>query len=179
MKYQLYIIALLLIHSLTFGQSKKYPVPPETDKLLFYIQRNHNANTIVYDANFDKTGKLNKDKPIDVYWLRYEEQGQKMELRSIEKWYAYGVDCKKTKPNTFDVKLVADKARKFTLVQTKSFKAVLITQINNKEAILNHMYIFAEETDFWPTVKYIELFGNEIQTGLRVYQKIIIDKDGI
>lgn len=52
---------------------------------LFYIQRNHNKNTVVYDANYKATGLLDQNKPINVYWIRYEEGGRSMELRAIEK----------------------------------------------------------------------------------------------
>ena len=79
------IVVVSLIGLPGYGQNEKYPVPLKTDKMLFYIQRNHNANTIIYDANFDKNGKLKESQPIEVYWKRYDEQGQRMELRTIEK----------------------------------------------------------------------------------------------
>jgi hypothetical protein len=179
---RLSLILLVLYTSVLYGyaQNKNYPVPPETNKRLFYIQRNHNANTIVYDARFDENGKLNEKEPIDVYWIRYEEQGQRMELRNIEKWYAYGVDCKKPEGKTFFiVELAADKKRTFYLHQTEKFKAVITTLISGKISVLKKMYIFADNSGVWPTVKYIELFGKDLNTGVKTYQKIIVDKDGI
>ncbi len=179
---RLSLILLALFTSALYGcaQNKNYPIPPKTAKRLFYIQRNHNANTIVYDANFDENGKLNEKEPIDVYWIRYDEQGQRMELRSIEKWYAYGVDCEKPEGKTFfNVELAADKERAFYLHQTGKFKAMITTLINGKISILEHMYIFADNSGVWPTVKYIELFGKDLKTGIKIYQKIIVDKDGI
>ncbi len=175
------IIVILLITSSwqTFAQKSEYPTPPRTNKLLFYIQRNHNANTIIYDANFDSNGNLLENEPIKVYWIRYEEHGQKMELRKIEKWYAYGVSCEKEKENTFSVKLAADKNKNFKLVQTEKFKAYISTKINGENSILKHMYIFAEETEFWPKVKYIEFFGKSIPDAKPNYQKIFIEQDGI
>ena len=160
-----------------YSQNEHYPVPPKTDKLLFYIQRNHNANTIIYDANFNLNGKLDSDEPIEVYWRRYDEQGQKMELRTIEKWYAYGVECHKEEehPDTYRVSLVAEKKKKFWLKQIADFEAVLLTKINNKLSRLEHLYIFADESGIWPKVKYIELFGSDIETGKKTYQKIIVN----
>ncbi len=179
---RLSLILWVLVFSALYGyaQNKNYPIPPKTAKSLFYIQRNHNANTIIYDANFDENGKLNEKEPIDVYWIRYDEQGQRMELRSIEKWYAYGVDCEKAEGETFfQLKLAADKKRAFYLHQTGTFKAVVTTLINGKTSVLEHMYIFADNSGVWPTVKYIELFGKDLKTGVKTYQKIIVDKDGI
>jgi len=168
-----------LFSPFAFSQNENYPVPPKTTERLFYIQRNHNANTIVYDANFDKNGKLIEDEPVEVYWIRYQEQGQRMELRTIEKWYAYGVDCEENENGSFKVELVADKNRAFYLQQTEPFKAIITTLINKKMAVLEHMYIFADNSGVWPTVKYIELFGSDLKTGTTTYEKIIVDKDGI
>jgi hypothetical protein len=169
-------LAVLGFCSSGFAQNENYPVPPETDQLLFYIQRNHNANTIVYDANFDENGLLIDNKPIDVYWRRYDEQGQRMELRSIEKWYAYGVDCQKNKNNSnYKVELVAEKERAFWLKQTDAFKAVLLTMINDKLSQVEHMYIFADNSGVWPKVKYIKLFGKDLQTGEKTSQTILIN----
>jgi len=98
MKLSIIISISLLSLTLAISQQNEiYPVPNKTKELLFYIQRNHNSNTIVYNANFDNVGNLIDHKPIDVFWIRYDEQGQRMELRTIEKMFAYGVECKKIK----------------------------------------------------------------------------------
>jgi len=99
-----------------------------------------------------------------------------MELRTTEKWYAYGLSCDEIEGKPYyNVKLVADKKRVFWLKQTDTFKAILITKIDNKLSRLEHMYIFADNSGILPKVKYIELFGNELSTGKKTYQKIIFD----
>ncbi|RLD60486.1 MAG: hypothetical protein DRI95_15485 [Bacteroidetes bacterium] len=172
------IITVLIISFglLLLGNSEhnEYPVPPKSEEMLFYIQRNHNKNTIIYDANFDINGNLIENKPIDVYWIRYEENGQRMELRSIEKLFAYGVKCSKsdTLENNYKVELVADEKRSFWLKQKGPFKADIYTLINKKPSQLNHLYINADNSGIWPRVKYIELFGRNKATGERTYEKI-------
>ncbi len=167
---------LTIIFSLFFltATHGDYPVPEKTAGRLFYIQRNHNANTIVYDGNFDEKGILKEESPLDVYWLRYQEQGQRMELRKIEKLYAYGVECTtiKGKKHEYNLKLVADRKRKFWLVQKEPFNAVVITEINKQESKLDHIYIYADYVSFWPKVRYIELFGSDIHTGQPTYEKV-------
>ncbi len=160
------------------GNERKYPVPRKTKNRLFYIQRNHNSNTIVYDANFDARGTLLHENPVKVYWIRFEEQGQTMELRTIEKILAYGVKCIPVngKNNVYDVNLVATDKRHFTLKQTSPFKAAVFMKINGKEAILDHIYFYADESGLWPEVKYIEFFGSEPLTGKNLYEKLIIDR---
>ncbi len=52
------LVALTCFLPFSIGWSEDYPVPEKTKELLFYIQRNHNKNTIIYDANFDEKGML-------------------------------------------------------------------------------------------------------------------------
>ncbi len=171
------IVLLLTLCMPLLSQSKKdnYPIPPSNDDLLFYIQRNHNKNTIIYDANFDSKGNLVEEMPIDVYWIRYEEEGQRMELRSIEKMLAYGVKCEKiaVEEGKFNVKLVAKKKKEFQLIQKAPYKAKILTLINDQPSVLEHIYIFADNSGIWPKVKYIEVFGRDANTGREVYEKII------
>jgi hypothetical protein len=152
-----------------------YPTPPTTRDRLFYIQRNHNKNTIMYDANFDSNGILDKEKPINVYWIRYEEGGRRMDLRALEKRLAYGVKCKKLegRSNQYKIKLVAYDEREFLLKQESPFKANLYGFIAKKQARLEYMYIFADNSSFIPDVKYVELYGAELGSGKMVYEKVL------
>lgn len=170
------LIVLFGLISLNDSELGDYPIPPESEEMLFYIQRNHNRNTIIYNANFDNEGNLIEDKPIDVYWIRYEEDGRRMELREIEKLFAYGVKSSKieTEKNQYKIKLVADDKRDLTLIQKEPFKAVVNTLINNKSSQLIHLYIFADNSGFWPKVKYIELYGKDSISGEHYYEKIEI-----
>ena len=167
-------ILILTLGIITNSLEDSYPVPPKTNKMLFYIQRNHNKNTIVYDANFDNYGQLTDENPIDVYWIRYEEDGRRMELRKIEQLFAYGVNCLKSDSimGAYQVHLVADPSHTFLLMQTEPFKAIITTTIDHTPAQLKHMYIQADNSGWWPKVEYIELFGNQTDTREPVYEKI-------
>ncbi len=165
------VIILLSIQTF-MHQVDKYPVP-KTKHLLFYIQRNHNENTIVYDAHFDKNGNLDPKKPVDVYWIRFQEQGQRMELRSFEKWMAYGVKCKKAgKPYDYRIYLSASSKVKLWLRQTAPFKAEVITVIDGKESKLDHMFATLDESGWIPKVRYGEFFGTDLKSGEKTYQKV-------
>jgi hypothetical protein len=152
-----------------------YPKPETNGTRLFYIQRNYNKNTVMYDANFDKSGTLDNTKPINVYWIRYEEGGRTMGLRAFEKRLAYGVKCNKSDglANQFKVKLVAYDKREFLLKQEGAYKANLYGVISKKQAKLDCMYIFADNSGVLPDVKYVELFGTEVGTGKKVYEKVV------
>ncbi len=167
------LILTFTVYSNHILYSQNYPIPPKTDKRLFYIQRNHNSNTIIYDANYNSSGQLISDKPVDVYWLRYDEDGRRMELRTIEKKFAYGVKSKKLgKPNQYELELVAYDKRKLLLKKTSDNKFVAYMKIGGTMSILDHLYIFADNSSWWPKVKYIELFGYDAKTGSKTYEKI-------
>jgi len=159
------------------GDPQDYPVPPKTSKQLFYIQRNHNANTIMYDAHFLSDGNLDPNKPIDAYWLRYDEDSARKELSWIDKKYAYGISTKKieNRPNQYNVELVADEERSFTLKKIAPHRAVLYTRINNIPSALDHLWIQADNSGIWPEVKYVELFGIDTTTNQPIYEKLIVN----
>ena len=171
----LILVSALLMSTGIFSQPKDYPLPHKTQNRLFYIQRNHNKNTVIYDANFDKTGNLIKENPVDVYWIRYEEHGQRKELRYIEKKFAFGEKCEKLRPESefYLLKISATDKKQLLLKQIKPYKAVVYTKINGHLSILDHLYIFADNSGIWPEVKYIELFGKDIKTGKKTYEKLI------
>lgn len=175
MKY-LFILAFtcLFVSSPNDNIRTNYPTPEKTGERLFFIQRNINQNTIVYDANFDKDGNLNEQAPIDVYWIRFEERGQKMDLRNLERTLAYGIECTKSNnyKNKYKVKIVADKSRELLLEQVAPYKAHVYLKIDNKTSQLDHMYIDADNSGIWPDLKYIELFGKDTATGDKTYEKV-------
>lgn len=151
-----------------------YPVP--TDKhMLFYIQKSFNQNTIVYALNIDKDGKINANNPINVFWRRYQEDGRIRELTQLEKTFGFGVKTKplKTKPNTYIFSIVALKDKQFIVTQTESGQPYVITSINEKNSIIERVYIKAEHTKLLPKVFYLEVFGTDIKTRKPTYQKII------
>lgn len=144
-----------------------YPRPPKIPERLFYLQRNLNANTVVYDLNFDSPGKLNPKKPIDVYWLRYEEGGKRAELSWLQRKFGFGYSARRVKgrPGVFEVELVAYDGRKLLLKPKADGRYAAFLPIAGKPAELTHIYVYADESGWWPDVKYVDLFGREAETG--------------
>lgn len=169
----LYIILIItLTCSFTNKVEENYPTP-NTKELIFYIQRNLNSNTIIYDANFDKNGNINAENPIDVYWIRYDEQGQRMELRSIEKALAFGIEHSKHEiyENQFKVVIVAEKNRELILKQTAPFEAKAYININNKMSELSYLYLDAID-GIIPRLQSIEYYGIDTITKKSTYEKV-------
>jgi len=166
-------VFLISMPFLAIGQDN-YPTPPKKDNSLFYIQRNHNKNTIIYDAKFDESGNLDKDKPVDAYWIRYEEEGQRLNLRRLERWMVFGVKCKKSPKEGYDYKVNLSASKKISLYlrQTAPFKAEIHMELKGEIFKLEHIYAQLAEGSWMPKPKYAEIYGYSIPNGDSVYKKI-------
>lgn len=136
----------------------------EAEKL-FVIERSKNANIVRYDANVVK-GQINKESPIDAYWLLYaKKNGEREELSAFDK-KAYGYKAKYNEKNkNFDFVLKAVKEKPMT-VNMYNNKAKAVIKINDIDCFLEKVYIESKDGAFGiPTVSYYELFGKEVSTG--------------
>ena len=156
------------------GLPADYPVPEATDDLLFYIQRNQNKNTVVYNLNRNNLGQIHQDYPMNVSWINYSDGGVRKELNQIQNKLAYGYNSKVINSETFEFHFVSYERLRFFIAKQegKQFKALL--KINEEMSILNNVYVYAEEIGVFPQVKFIELFGESLQTREAVYQRILI-----
>jgi hypothetical protein len=147
--------------------------PTPTVSRLFYIQRDPNSNTIIYDLNTDKAGQLNRDEPVHVYWIKYNEKSQKEELNFIQRKFAYGLSAKATGNDKYDVRIVAYK--KYPLVLKKwdnDNKYHIFATIEKKEAIVSRIFLRIEGGTFWfPNVLYIEVKGTDPATGKELTER--------
>lgn len=149
-----------------------YRVPQTSSNTLFYIQRDPNSNTILYDLNVDSKGKLDKDVPVHVYWIKYNEKGQKEELNFIQRKFAYGVTSKPLNDDKYDIKFVSYKKFPLTLMRGGDGKYHIFAVIKNKQVILNNVFIKIEGGSFWvPNVKYVELLATDPDTGKEITER--------
>ena len=66
------------------------PVPQEPHQI-FYVQRSLNPNTIVYTARLNDKGELDPKHPVDVFWRRYNDDGERKDLTLVESKLAFGI----------------------------------------------------------------------------------------
>ena len=140
---------------------------------LFIIERSKNANVVHYDARLTADGKLDPKEPVIAYWVLSAEDGRREELSWIEKKKAYGFDIKPD-PSVkgYKMTLVADPQRQIT-VKKEGDAARAEGVIDGRPAVLEKMYIKASDGLTGPKVQYIELYGRDLQTGGKCYQKIV------
>jgi hypothetical protein len=154
---------------------EQFPTPPKSDNSLFFLQRNRNENTIVYDAKINEDGEFDRSEPIDVYWLRYTSTGYRRELKWIERTFAYGYSSKKVKNrNEFLIELTAYDKREIHLKKTKDGKPIATITCNGKECRLDYIYVFADESGSWPKGIHVDIHATDLVTGKKVKERIKI-----
>jgi len=157
-----------------FNEADTFPLPPANKKMMFYLQRTPNINTIIYELNYKSNGQIDADEPIHVYWIRYTEPGKpKKELNYIQRKFAYGVKVRQIKNDEWEIRLVSYDKIKLYLRKGEDGKFNVFININNQWAIFEKSYIKIDGGTFWsPNVIYIELFGREPETMKRVSYKV-------
>jgi len=156
---------LALLAAPTAAQMKTQP--------LFTIERSKNANVVHYDARLTADGKLGPKEPVIAYWVLSAEDGRREELSWIEEKKAYGFDIKPDPSGKgYKMTLVGDPQRKIT-VKKEGDDVRAEGVIDGRPAVLEKMYIKASDGLMGPKVEYIELYGKDLETGGKRYQKIV------
>lgn len=150
-----------------FNEADTFPVPKPYDKLLFYLQRTPNTNTVMYELNFDPKGQLNEDEPVHVYWIRYTEPGNpKKELNFIQRKYAYGLKVKKISDLHWELRFVSTSKRVLHLQKAEDGRYYVFATVNGVNTVLKRVYLKIDGGTFWsPNVVYIELKGTDAASG--------------
>ncbi|MDR0724070.1 MAG: DUF4833 domain-containing protein [Endomicrobium sp.] len=161
---KIYVLFLILLStsSILFSQ--------DLNINLFKIERNKNANIVMYDVKVLPDGSIDKENPMDAYWILNAEQGKRDEISAFEK-KAYGYKIKYNEAGYYELalKAVADRQMQIVNVDSK-YKAKI--KINKKDAYLSTVYVFANNS-FIPKVEYIILTGVDVKTANKVTEKII------
>jgi hypothetical protein len=142
------------------------PEPRGVRNMMFYLQRNPNANTVVYELNKTAQGGLDEQAPIHPYWIRYADGGERKELSYIQSKFAYGLKTRKLGKDNYELKFVCYNKLALYLRRAPDGRYQVYTTINQKEAVLDRIFVRIEGGTFWvPNVLYVELQGREAATG--------------
>lgn len=150
----------------------KLPVPNE-EKQLFYLQRDPDENTIIYQLNM-VDNEVDAEEPVNVYWIRYAEGGTRKGLNFVQRTMAYGISHKVLGNGDFELRLAAYKGLPLRLSYCDKSKMYRVfASINNREAILDRIFVRIEGGSmFNPDIAYFELSGRDRATLARVTQRI-------
>jgi hypothetical protein len=158
------LLIMILVGSAAAGDNFK-----EQDIII--IERNLNKNEVHYAVRVEH-GRIDQEEPIVAYWIMKEKGGIREDLNWIER-KAYGFNIKKDKTGDFYYMTLKgyDKRSIKVLVQDGHPKAEI--GINKAPAYFEKMYIYAVGSGFIPDIKYIELKGKDVKTGIHVSERII------
>ena len=170
MSLKIAYIATFFIHCFYYssGFSPDKNDTYSTEKRLFHIERSKNKNIVCYDINVSSTGVLNEKKPLSVYWINLEEQGQQEELSFIQEKLAYGYTVGKQN-GTVSIELNATKNRKIT-VEHNGQRYFCRIEINHRPSVLQKIYVKTKPNNSLQ-VEYVELHGLDLATGAPVTER--------
>jgi hypothetical protein len=160
------MVALMITPVLLYGEEV-------TRQHLFKIERSKNANIVQYDAQVSPDGKLLKKEPVAAYWIRLAEQGQVEKLSWIQRTFAYGFKAKLDRNReTAELDMAADFGRPIIIIREgDQYRAT--APIDGSQSYLEKIFIQAHGKGIKVTVEYIELFGEDMETGEVRYQKFV------
>jgi phosphatidylglycerophosphate synthase len=154
----------------------KFPTPKGIKNEFFYLQRDPNTNTIIYELNLESDGRINEDEPVKVYWIRYADKGNKEDLSYVQRKFAYGIQSKSLGNGEFELRFVSHK--KLPLILKKSSidkKYHVYIDANDKRVMLDRIFVRIEGGSYWiPNVKYVELTGINTKTSSPIVERIKI-----
>lgn len=154
----------------------KFPVPKGIVNQLFYLQRDPNTNTIICELNTDSKGQVDDADPVHVYWLRFQENGEKKDLGYIQRKFAYGIESKSMGKGEYELRFVSHKKLPMYLVRSEDDKKyhVYVT-VNNKKIQIERIFLRIEGGSFWlPNVKYVEIKGMNTSNNTLITERIKI-----
>ena len=125
---------------------------------LFTLTRNINANVVKYGVRTSKDGLLDAANPIDAYWLMLAENGRREELTWTERQLAYGFSVSNSGRSSCAMHLAACSERELRVRQVEgAYRAELL--IAKQPAVLQRIFVCAEQHALLPSVRYIDIFG--------------------
>lgn len=159
-----------------YGRPEDYPDIDGFDHLLFYIQRNQNRNTVVYESNILHSGLIDLNDPISVNWIKFTEKGDQeiQPLNYIQKKLAYGYNFKVISNDLIEFCFVSYSGMKFYLSKNKKGNFQVSAALDGIMSVIDRIYIYAEDMGIFPQVKFAEFFGRCQNNNNRVYKKLFL-----
>jgi hypothetical protein len=161
------IRALLLLAAalLLTAAGEAFPVPTDANQI-FYVQRSINSNTIVYTARLGDDGKLDPKRPVDVFWRRFNDEGERKELSAIERSMAFGVKAEPVagQPGSFMIRVVSYPKRAALLTIADGVPRLEMT-VGGVAAKLDHAWLDVDDSGSVPSVNRVDLYGFAVSDG--------------
>jgi len=153
--------------------SPTWPVPKELPGLLFYIQRDPNINTVCYTVKVNEKGTVDLKDPVDIFWIRYAENGERKKLNTFQREFGYGLLVKAVAADSVLLQSVAFPNRAMHLVKNEQKSYVVKMKISEQACELKRVYIrITGGSALAPQIAYIEFYGVNSETRQMVTERI-------
>ena len=139
---------------------------------LFRIERSKNANIVQYDVQLTREGKIYSKEPVIAYWIRLAKDGQRKELSSTQKRWAYGFKAKYDAKGNFAILEMRAKIGRKIKVYEVDGAYYAQTRIDGQPAFIEKIHITTIEGGMIPKVQSIELYGKDTIKGEDRYENI-------
>ncbi|WP_421693109.1 DUF4833 domain-containing protein [Aestuariivirga sp.] len=149
--------------------STPYAVPHDENQI-FFVQRSMNSNTIVYTARMGADGHLDPKKPVDVFWRRFNDQGERQELSFLERNIAFGVKAQRLSgppAPSFCLQVVSYPQRSAVL-RLVNGRPRLEAKVAGEPCVLDHAFLHLDESGAMPKVTRVDLAGHSLASGVEV-----------
>lgn len=175
MRNKLLILAFILICGSVFLSFRTVNLNSSAiNSHLFKIGRSKDANEIFYDINVTQSGKLNIENPVQVYWIKYADKGQKESLTWIQDNYAYGLKFLKATESEAKFQFVSYDKRTFLVQKDQDGVFKVFTLSKKKLVAVNRIFIQIDGGTFWfPKISKVELHATDAATGEEKVEIII------
>lgn len=138
---------------------------------LFFIERNKNANIVVYEARFDDAGEYLARTPVAAYWKLNATTGRIEQLNMLDK-KAYGFSLERAE-GRFVMRLASLRKRPIEVVRDGAAGALARMDIGGTPSRLTKVFVQASEGKLLPKVAYVDLFGTALAGGTTTYERIL------
>lgn len=167
-------IAALMSFS-NIRSTSDFPPPPYTKQSLFYIYRNLNNHSVVYEVNKLANGTINPKEPFKIYWNRVGEKHRYRDLNYMERTFAYGLKPDELKNGKVHADFVARKDYAIDAFIDEKGQAIALMKIDNKISKLVKIFVQVAEDGWWPKIAYVEFHGIDFKTNQPTYEKLVIN----
>jgi len=137
----------------------EFKIPDEPNQL-FFVQRSVNSNTVIYAANLDAQGNIDRKSPVDAFWRWFNVDGHKKPLNFIERMLAYGVRVNPAAPKgpiTFTIAALPDRPLRLSLDDKGHPEALM--QIGTRTVKVVYVYLEVIDRGLTPEVPWLDVFG--------------------
>jgi hypothetical protein len=167
------VLLLLAAAAVPPAAAEDFPVPQEPNQI-FYVQRSLNSNTIVYTARVNDRGELDPKRPVDVFWRRYNDDGERKDLSAVESRMAFGIGVEPVpgKTGQFMVRVVSY-PRRAALLRMVDGVPRLETRVAGRPCRLDHAFLAVDESGGIPHVMRVDLYGYPLDGGELVKESFI------